>query len=100
MRGVAAIWSPRLLSKGRVSDQLIHVTDWLPTLYSVAGGDLRDLGRIDGVNQWDVLSIGTGNVRQKVLVNIDEITHAEAAIYQRFKLVRGNVLIRRPCINY
>ncbi|KAL7303861.1 hypothetical protein TKK_0003983 [Trichogramma kaykai] len=91
VRGVAAIWSPRLLSKGRVSDQLIHVTDWLPTLYSAAGGDLRDLGPIDGVNQWDVLSIGTGNVRDKILLNIDEVTKTEAAIYQRFKLVRGSL---------
>ena len=78
------------MSKGRVSEQLFHVTDWLPTLYSVAGGDLRDLGSIDGVNQWDVLSIGTGNVRDRLLLNIDEVTKTEAAIFQRFKLVRGN----------
>ncbi|XP_011502861.1 PREDICTED: arylsulfatase B-like [Ceratosolen solmsi marchali] len=91
VRGAAAIWSPKLLSKGRVSEQLFHVVDWLPTLYSAAGGDLRDLGPIDGVNQWDVLSIGTGNVRDRLLLNIDEATKTEAAIYQRFKLVRGSL---------
>jgi arylsulfatase A-like enzyme len=69
------------------------VVDWLPTLYSAAGGDLRDLGPIDGVNQWDVLSIGTGNVRDRLLLNIDEVTKTEAAIYQRFKLVRGTKLL-------
>ncbi|XP_014214481.1 arylsulfatase B-like [Copidosoma floridanum] len=91
VRSVAAIWSPRLISTARVSDQLFHVTDWLPTLYSVAGGDLRDLGQIDGVNQWDVLSIGTGHVRDRLLLNIDEVTRTEAAIYQRFKFVRGSL---------
>ncbi|XP_058803399.1 arylsulfatase B-like [Phymastichus coffea] len=91
VRSVAAIWSPRLVSKGRVSEQLFHVTDWLPTLYSAAGGDLHDLPPIDGVNQWDVLSIGTGNVRDRILLNIDEVTRTEAAIYQRFKLVRGSL---------
>ena len=36
---------------------LIHVTDWLPTLYAAAGGDLADLPEgIDGVNQWPSLA--------------------------------------------
>ena len=36
---------------------LIHVTDWLPTLYAAAGGDLADLpDSIDGVNQWPSLA--------------------------------------------
>ena len=36
---------------------LIHVTDWLPTLYAAAGGDLADLPQsIDGVNQWPSLA--------------------------------------------
>ena len=36
---------------------LIHVTDWLPTLYTAAGGDVADLPEdIDGVNQWPSLA--------------------------------------------
>ena len=36
---------------------LIHVTDWLPTLYAAAGGDLAELPEgIDGVNQWPSLA--------------------------------------------
>lgn len=37
VRGVAAIWSPWLKEKNNVSDNLFHITDWLPTLYTAAG---------------------------------------------------------------
>ncbi|GBN81575.1 Arylsulfatase B [Araneus ventricosus] len=38
IRVPAFIWSPLLqLQEPRVSMQLMHVTDWLPTLYSAAG---------------------------------------------------------------
>ncbi|EEC17978.1 arylsulfatase B, putative [Ixodes scapularis] len=36
-RATAFIWSPLLKRKGVVSDQMMHITDWLPTLYSAAG---------------------------------------------------------------
>lgn len=36
-RGSAFIWSPLLNQNRRVSDQMLHITDWLPTLYSAAG---------------------------------------------------------------
>ncbi|CAG0922947.1 unnamed protein product [Notodromas monacha] len=37
VRGVGFIWSPWLKSSGRVSNQLMHMVDWLPTLFSAAG---------------------------------------------------------------
>lgn len=37
IRGAAFIWSPLLKSKARVSNQLMHITDWLPTLVSLSG---------------------------------------------------------------
>lgn len=37
VRGVAAIWSPLLKKKKQVSENLFHITDWLPTLYRAAG---------------------------------------------------------------
>jgi hypothetical protein len=37
VRGAGLIWSPLLQQTPRVSNQLMHVTDWLPTLYSAAG---------------------------------------------------------------
>ena len=37
--------------------RLIHVTDWLPTLYSAAGGNVKDLGHLDGVDQWRAIKL-------------------------------------------
>lgn len=37
VRGVAALWSPWLKKKHRISENLFHITDWLPTLYTAAG---------------------------------------------------------------
>lgn len=36
-RTVALIWSTGLQRRRRVSYQLMHISDWLPTLYSAAG---------------------------------------------------------------
>ncbi|KAJ4450928.1 hypothetical protein ANN_02363, partial [Periplaneta americana] len=36
-RTVALLWSTTLQKKKRISSQLMHITDWLPTLYSAAG---------------------------------------------------------------
>ena len=91
VRGVAALWSSRLQKTARVSNQLVHITDWLPTFYSAAGGDLKDLGEIDGIDQWRVLSEGYGSGRDNLLLNINEVSKTEGAIYyNRFKLLRGN----------
>ncbi|RLU26301.1 hypothetical protein DMN91_000095 [Ooceraea biroi] len=91
VRGVAALWSPRLRKAARVCDELMHITDWLPTLYSAAGGDLQDLGEIDGVDQWRMLSEGHPRTREKLLLNIDEISRTEGAIYKQYKLIRGSI---------
>lgn len=40
VRTVAAIWSPLLQRRQRVSTQLMYMTDWLPTLYSATGKQL------------------------------------------------------------
>jgi len=49
---------------------LMHVTDWLPTLYASAGGDLNDLpDDIDGVNQWPSLFTNSESPRNEMLYN-------------------------------
>ncbi|CAN8016518.1 unnamed protein product, partial [Ixodes persulcatus] len=37
LRTTAFIWSPLLEKNRRVSNQMMHIADWLPTLYSAAG---------------------------------------------------------------
>ena len=39
-RTVALVWSKALQKRRRVSYQLMHISDWLPTLYSAAGKKL------------------------------------------------------------
>ena len=90
MRGVAAIWSSRLHRSANVSNNLIHVTDWLPTLYSAAGGNVSDLGDIDGVDHWPFFSKkDLSPPRHTLLLNIDEVGKTEGAIHRQYKLVRG-----------
>lgn len=40
VRVPAFVWSPLLNKTRRTSTQLMHVTDWLPTLFSAAGEDM------------------------------------------------------------
>lgn len=37
VRGISFIWSPLFKKPNRTSMALIHITDWLPTLYYAAG---------------------------------------------------------------
>ncbi|KAL3205731.1 hypothetical protein MRX96_040674 [Rhipicephalus microplus] len=55
-----------MIRQPRVSRQLMHVSDWLPTLYSAAGGNVEDLGDIDGVDMWRSLVTGHGSPRSEV----------------------------------
>jgi len=58
---------------------LIHVTDWLPTLYTLAGGNLNDLPNdIDGINQWSSLVNNLESPRTEMLYN----SNAEGAAFR------------------
>ncbi|XP_077516128.1 arylsulfatase B-like isoform X3 [Amblyomma americanum] len=74
VRVPAFIWSPlldRSGAEGRVSWDLMHMVDWMPTLYQAAGGKIDDLGPIDGVSQWGTLSRGEPPARQELLHGFD-----------------------------
>ncbi|KAK2575488.1 hypothetical protein KPH14_011215 [Odynerus spinipes] len=88
VRGVACIYSPLIRKTSTVSDQLIHITDWLPTLYSAARGNARRLKNLDGVDQWDAIRSGKSSIRDRLLVNIDDDVGEESAIIGRYKLVK------------
>ncbi|KAH6939117.1 hypothetical protein HPB50_015771 [Hyalomma asiaticum] len=86
-RSAAFVWSPLLHRRRRVSNHLMHITDWLPTLYSLGGGDVKSLGQIDGFDMWRSLSQGSRSPRLEMLYNYDEwVPHAAALRFSRYKL--------------
>ncbi|XP_049270276.1 arylsulfatase B [Rhipicephalus sanguineus] len=90
-RSAAFVWSPLLHSRRRVSHQLMHITDWLPTLYSIGGGNVKSLGKLDGFDMWRYLSQGSRSPRLEMLYNYDEwIVHASALRFSQYKLVLDN----------
>ncbi|XP_061182937.1 arylsulfatase B-like [Saccostrea echinata] len=92
VRGAGFISSPLLKSKGYVSNQMIHVTDWLPTLYTAAGGHAGDLKNLYGVDQWQVLQTNGKPVRNELLHNIDPLDKTGAIRVGDYKLIYGPVM--------
>lgn len=88
IRTPALIWSP-LLKQPRISTDLFHISDWLPTLYTAAGGNSRALRYKDGISQWHSLVTGVPGPRNEVLLNIDEFSENEAIIKGKWKLVKS-----------
>lgn len=78
---------------GRVSRQMIHITDWLPTLITAAGGDPSNL-TIDGMDMWNALSNNTESPRTSVLHNIDDIYGVSAITVGDWKYIQGNRILR------
>ncbi|XP_014674868.1 PREDICTED: arylsulfatase B-like isoform X2 [Priapulus caudatus] len=78
VRGVGFIWSRLLRKTRRVSQQMMHITDWLPTLYHAAGGDTGELVAPDGISMWPALSGGGASPRNEILHNIDDVRHIAA----------------------
>ena len=91
VHGVGFVHS-KLLQKHRyISNNLLHVSDWLPTLYSAAGGSISELGTIDGMDMWNMLSTNGTAVRREVLHNIDPASHFSAIRVGDYKLVQGDI---------
>lgn len=41
VRGAGLLWSPLIKKNQRLAKQTMHISDWLPTLYAAAGGDVK-----------------------------------------------------------
>jgi hypothetical protein len=70
--------------------QLMHVTDWLPTLITAAGGNGSELAsNLDGIDQWSSISTNQKPTRTQIVVNIDEVMKNAAIRDKDWKLVIG-----------
>ncbi|XP_053973786.1 arylsulfatase B [Hylaeus volcanicus] len=89
VRGTGLIWSAALMQPGRISRQLFHITDWLPTLLTVAGGNSSNLN-IDGMDLWNALNRDSDSPRTTVLHNIDDIFGVSGITIDDWKLIQGS----------
>lgn len=85
---MSAIWSPMLKNRERVSNQLIHISDWLPTLARMAGIKITD--HIDGKNIWNALSYNLPSPRTEILCHYDAKAPYKAYISGNYKYVSGS----------
>ncbi|EFA02715.1 arylsulfatase B [Tribolium castaneum] len=90
MRCVAAIWSPLIKKPQRVSNSLMHISDWLPTFYTAAGLNKTELPKMDGVDMWASISEGKDSPRTELLHNIDEIYNYGALRVGNWKYLYGS----------
>ena len=63
------------------------MTDWLPTLYALAGGSTSKLRNVDGYDVWDTLSSGKSSPRQELLHNIHPSGGEAAMRYGQWKIL-------------
>lgn len=89
VRGVGLLWSTKLNNTKRVSEQTMHISDWLPTLFCAAGGNVSKLGDIDGYDLWSTLSNDEPSPRIDVLHNIDDLYGSAALTVGEWKIIKG-----------
>jgi hypothetical protein len=71
-----------------VSDELMYITDILPTMANAAKIPIN-VRNLDGVNQWQVLTEELPTIRKEVLYNIESVLSFSAIMNDGWKLVNG-----------
>ncbi|KAF4527036.1 hypothetical protein B566_EDAN001584 [Ephemera danica] len=94
IRGAAFIWSPRLINTPRVSTQLMHIQDWMPTLVLGALQEnlpLEVVERLDGRNVWAALCDPAVHTYDELLLAIDDQRGLANIRIANWKYFRGTV---------
>lgn len=75
IRAVGSVYSTEIEKTlaGTVSKDLIHVSDWFPTLVNLAGGNTNGTKPLDGYDQWKTITKKSSNKRSEILINIDPL---------------------------
>ena len=73
VRGVGFVWGSKLPKLNYDNNQLIHATDWLPTIVEgIAGLELdKDKWALDGYNVWPTITNDSETPRKEILINLD-----------------------------
>ena len=86
VRVPAFINSPLLKRSGVTSMQMMHVTDWLPTIVNLAQGKITK--EVDGFDQWKTLQGDVQSPRKEILLNIDTEVGEEGLIVKQWKIIK------------
>ena len=106
VRAPCFIWGPRqhLKHRGYIANRLMHVTDWIPTMYEAAGGTETELAsyNLSGVSHWSNLRSGVDKPgpRHELVNTIENIGNQYAMIEEDnatgtyYKLIGGEMFMR------
>lgn len=110
VRGAGLIWSPLIKQPMRVSNQMIHISDWLPTLLALANQTRYNVykrskdifkfanallicfsisSNIDGFNVWSSICNDVTSPRSEILHNIDDLYGVAALTIDNWKVING-----------
>ncbi|XP_070552358.1 arylsulfatase B-like [Ptychodera flava] len=89
VRSTAFVHSPLLKKTGYVNNELIHITDFHPTLLSLAGGDPDP--NMDGMDVWETISEDKSSPRTTALLHYDThpVSPCTSIRVGRYKIIDG-----------
>lgn len=94
VRGAALIWSPLIKNTPRVSNQMMHIQDWLPTLMTAIGADEKLNSTLDGQDVWAAINDPDETTYDELLLVIDNQRNLSALIMDKdnttWKLSQGS----------
>lgn len=88
-RALGYVYSNTIKRRGRASYGLIHINDWLPTIFRLSGGNPDHVVDGDGMDVWDTISNEDFSPRLEILYGI--YGKNAAVRVGDFKLITGEM---------